>query len=149
MPTTASGAPVTAHPAQPIRRFPPHPVRDVLIRNVRQNSCPGKFAIVTLDFAPLPDDESAPAVFDWPVRARPEIRRRIRAWPDDQEWLGILERSLEQGVRNALDALPATIRPAVRCTVTELHWHEVDSNEWAFVRAGEMAVAEALRRCGM
>ncbi|MFI9048890.1 hypothetical protein [Streptomyces sp. NPDC053427] len=138
---------MTVLPADRTRRFPPQPVREVSIRNVRQTSCSGPFAIVTVDFEPLPDDEVAPVVFDWPVRDRPEVRERMRAWPEDQGWVGLLERALEQGVRNALDALPPEIRPAVRCAVTDFRWHPVDSGEHAFVQAGAMAVREARRRC--
>ncbi|MFJ9417371.1 hypothetical protein ACIRPT_24775 [Streptomyces sp. NPDC101227] len=138
---------MTTLPTHRTRRFPPQPVREVSITHVRQTSCGGPFAIVTMDFEPLPDDELSPVVLDWPVRDRPEVREQRRAWPEDKEWVGLLERALEQGVRNALDALGPDIRPAVRCIVTDFRWHPVDSGERGFVQAGEMAVREARRRC--
>ncbi|MEU9117165.1 hypothetical protein AB0D04_36790 [Streptomyces sp. NPDC048483] len=132
------------------RRFPPEPVRNVEVFHVCQTSCGGPFAILTLDFAPLPEDECAPVVFDWPVRDRQQNRdlsyngRYPREWlPDD------LAQALEEGVRAALDALPADIRPAVRCTVTKARWHEADSHERGFREAGAMAVQRALQRCGL
>ncbi|WP_053923532.1 hypothetical protein [Streptomyces chattanoogensis] len=123
------------------RRFPPEAVRDVRIFHVCQTGCGGPFAIVTVDFEPLPDDEFAPVVFDWPVRER----RR-----NPEEWLpGEFVQALEQGVRNALDELPDDVRAAAWCTVTDARWHLVDSHERGFTQAGAMAVREALRRSGM
>ncbi|AJT68407.1 hypothetical protein T261_6805 [Streptomyces lydicus] len=131
------------------RRFPPEAVRDVRIFHVCQSGCGGPFAIVTVDFEPLPDDEFAPVVFDWPVRDRLQNRdpsggrRYPREWlPDD------LAQALERGVRAALGELPEGVRAAAWCTVTKAVWHEVDSHERGFEQAGAMAVREALRRCG-
>ncbi|MEU9119142.1 hypothetical protein AB0C96_04670 [Streptomyces sp. NPDC048506] len=130
-------------------RFPPRAVRDVRIHHVRQTSCGGPFAIVRLDVEPLPDDEFAPVVFDWPVRDR-QRNRDLRApagYP--REWLpDAYARAWERGVRGALDALPAGLRAAAWCTVVEARWHEVDSHERGFEEAGAMAVREVLRRTG-
>lgn len=131
------------------RRFPPHPVRDVFIKHVCQTSCGGPFAIFTMDFEPLPDDEFAPVVFDWPARDRQHNRgpkhaaRYARTWLPDE-----YVQALENGVRTALDGLPDGLRAAAWCTVTDARWHEVDSHERGFEQAGAMAVREALRRCG-
>ncbi|ARF54358.1 hypothetical protein [Streptomyces gilvosporeus] len=134
--------------AEPFR-FPPEPVRNVRIRHLCQTSCGGPFAIVTLDFEPLPDEEFAPVAFDWPVRDRQRNRDLSGRYHYPREWLpDDLAQALEEGVAQALRALPADIRPAAWCTVTEAVWHEVDSHERGFRQAGAMAVREALRRCG-
>ncbi|MFJ9417370.1 hypothetical protein ACIRPT_24770 [Streptomyces sp. NPDC101227] len=127
-------------PARGARRFPPHRIPEVRIVHVSNGGCGGPHAVCTVDFDPLPDDEFAPVVFDWPERDR----RR-----NPEKWLpGELARALERGITAALDDLPPGVRAAAWCTVTRVHWHEVDSRESAFERAGAMAVERALRRCG-
>ncbi|MFG2140891.1 hypothetical protein [Streptomyces sp. NPDC048650] len=129
-----------------VRRFPPEPVRAVFVKIVCQTTCSGSLAIITMDFEPLGEETGGPVVFRWPERDRHQNRdpRRDRGIP--REWLPQeFVEALEQGVRTALDALPPGVRPFVRCTVTDARWHEVDSSESDFIRAGEMAVEKALR----
>ncbi|MFC5181639.1 hypothetical protein [Actinomadura harenae] len=120
----------------------PDAVRDVRIRYIKNIGSCGPFAIITVDFEPLPDgvtefdfvnliDET-----DLPPEFATAVAEGIR-----RELLGELDYEWEVPLPQAgPDAL------AVRVILTEARWHEVDSSEYGFRKAGGLAVRRALEQ---
>lgn len=113
---------------------PGRPVRDVRVRLVTPSAC-GVFAIATTDFEPLPADSGL--LFEFAAEV-PEDRLP-REFAD----------AFEHGVHHALCASGTRRVPtaAFRVRLHDATWHEVDSNEVVFAKAGRRAAAEALRCC--
>jgi elongation factor G len=113
--------------------FPPHPIRGVRARFVRQASCPCSFADVTVDFEPgeegftFETDPGATVVND----------------PGPRE-LAAYHAALVAGMREELAELPADLVVAVTVVLHRTVVNDVDSHAGAFHRAGRVAVREAL-----
>ncbi len=113
------------------RVFPERAVREVrVLRKQHLGTCSASFADVTLDFEPLPPGEEG-CVFG--------NRVERRALPKE------FAAAVEEGVREQLAVAPYA-RSAVRVVLTAGRYHEVDSSEWTFKRAGKQAVEEAVRQ---
>ncbi|MFC5745212.1 hypothetical protein [Actinomadura rugatobispora] len=115
-------------------------VRDVHVRYIKNIGACGPFAVITVDFEPLPDGvtefdfvnlvDEADLPPEFAEAVADGIRRELLG-DVDYEW----EKPLPQAGPDAL---------AVQVALTDARWHEVDSGERGFRRAGRLAVRTAL-----
>lgn len=110
-------------------------IRDVLVRSGTQTNC-GGLASALVDFEPCSSftfvsqvdaDESSP-----PGRS--------------EDLASLCIRHFENGIRAALAEASGGPLPPVRVVLRRILVHEIDSNARRNHEAGELAVAEALRR---
>ncbi|WP_433178764.1 hypothetical protein [Actinoallomurus sp. CA-150999] len=122
-------------------RFPPHPIRDVEARYVKQTVC-GVFAIVTVDFEPghgagssielaIPTD----VCFVYGPNRGDHDYRVVFAYLD----------AFAKGMREELAANQPIIMDA-KVILRRMVIHEIDSNEHSFHTAGKMAARTAMER---
>ncbi|MEO3825896.1 hypothetical protein [Actinomadura sp. B10D3] len=111
-------------------------VRDVHVHYRRNIGGCGPYAAITVDFEPLPDDETefdfvnfldeADLPSEFADAVADGIRREL---PGDVEYEW--DKPLPQAGPHAA---------AVRVALTDARWHEVDSSERGFRQAGRLAV---------
>ncbi|MFD5465992.1 hypothetical protein ACFWIQ_24635 [Kitasatospora sp. NPDC127059] len=116
------------------RAFPPRPVRGVRARYVFQGGCPSALADAAVDFEP------------WEEGVQLEVARgaTVVGGPVDAADLARCHAALAEGVRaESAERLPgaaAALAPVAHRTVV----HAVDTSEYAYRRAGRVAVREVL-----
>ncbi|MFE3503502.1 hypothetical protein [Kitasatospora sp. NPDC059160] len=113
--------------------FPPRPVRGVRARYVFQGGCPSAVADATVDFEPWEEGVHMEVADGATVRGTPG--------PGD---LDRCHAALVEGVRAELaEQLPGTVT-ALALVVHHTTVHDVDTGEYAYRRAGRVAVREVL-----
>ncbi|MEU6967162.1 hypothetical protein AB0A71_05355 [Kitasatospora aureofaciens] len=117
--------------------FPPHPVRGVRARYVLQGGC-GPFADAVVDFEPWEEG----------VHLEVAAGATVYGGAASQEDLARYHAALAEGVRAELaEQLPdATV--ALALVVHRTGVHDVDTSEYAYRRAGQVAVREVLALLG-
>ncbi|MFI9158953.1 hypothetical protein [Kitasatospora aureofaciens] len=118
--------------------FPPRPVRGVRARYVFQGGCPGAVADAVVDFEPWEEG----------VHLEVAAGATVYGGAASQEDLARYHAALAEGVRAELaEQLPdATV--ALALVVHRTGVHDVDTSEYAYRRAGQVAVREALALLG-
>jgi elongation factor G len=103
-------------------------------RFIRQSGGSGQYAVVEVEFSPLPPDADEPFVF--------EDETRGGAIPKD------FIRPISNGIREAMDAgvLAGYPMVGIKATLLDGKYHEEDSSEMAFKIAGSMALKEGFQR---
>ncbi|MFH9347549.1 hypothetical protein [Kitasatospora sp. NPDC017646] len=118
--------------------FPPRPVRGVRARHVRQAGCPSSVADATVDFEPWEEGVHLEVATD----------ATVHGGPVPQEDLARYHAALAEGVRaelaEQLPGIPVALALVVHRTVV----HDVDTSEYAYRRAGQVAVREVLALLG-
>ncbi|MGW6712240.1 hypothetical protein [Streptomyces globisporus] len=114
------------------RTFPPRPLRDVRATYVRQGGCPSFFAQAVADFEP------------WEQGVEFEVADTVAVPGRPTEWVSELHEAFGSGLREELAALGPGTAVAVAVVLRSIKVHEVDSNHFAFRRAGRLAVRNAL-----
>ncbi|MBD0691768.1 hypothetical protein [Streptomyces sp. CBMA123] len=114
--------------------FPPRPVRGVRARYVFQSGCPSAVADATVDFEP------------WEEGVHLESARDATVYggPVPAEELARYHGALVEGVRAELaEQLPGAVA-ALAIVVHRTVVHDTDTSEYAYRRAGRVAVREVL-----
>ncbi|MFD7972949.1 hypothetical protein [Streptomyces clavifer] len=116
-----------------IGTFPPHPIRGVRAVYARQAGCPSDFADVTVDFEP------------WEAGVVFEVSADLAVdGDDDPQWQAECLAAVEAGIRDELTRSGPGLSPAVAVVLRRMRFHPVDSHPRAFLKAGCLAVRNAL-----
>jgi elongation factor G len=106
-------------------------------RYIQQTGGRGQYAVVKMRFEHVPNAEPDRILFE------SEITGAVLPLP--------YHRSIEAGIRSAAPAglIGAGALIDIRVTLLDGKWHEVDSSDFAFERAGALCLREACMQAGM
>ncbi|MFI9366887.1 hypothetical protein ACIG5E_38505 [Kitasatospora sp. NPDC053057] len=118
--------------------FPPRPVRGVRARYVRQAGCPSSVADALVDFEPWEEG----------VHLELAAGATVYGGTASEEDLARYHAALAEGVRAELAGQLPGVTVALALVVHRTVVHDVDTSEYAYRRAGQVAVREVLALLG-